>query len=65
MVFREPGRRTRSLDVNTRSTKDNGINKNLRERQFANKFIFFTLSREMNKRIIIPAKQKTKEFNHK
>ena len=65
MVFREPGRRTKSLDVNTRSTKDNGINYNFREIQFVNNLICFTLSRVMNKIIMIPVKQKTKEFNHK
>ena len=54
-----------SLDVNTRSTKHNGRNKNLRERQFLNKLIGFTFSTVVNKRIMIPVKQQTKEFNHK
>ena len=39
MAFRKPGRRTRSLGINTRSTKDNGKNLNLRERQFVNNLI--------------------------
>ena len=61
--IRKPGGRTK--DVNAGSTKDNGIYSNLRERQFVNILIFFTLFRVMNKRTIILVTQKTKEFNHK
>ena len=46
------------------SKKDNGINKIFRGRKFVFNF-FLNSSRVMNKRIMIPVKQKTKEFNYK
>ena len=39
MALRKPGRKTRSLDENNRSTKDNEKNSNLREREFVNDLI--------------------------
>ena len=46
--------------INEGSTKDNGMYKNLRKRQFVN-----TLLRIITKRIMKVVTQNTKEFNHK
>ena len=53
------------IHINAGSAKDNGIYSNLRERQFVNHLIFFSLLRVMNKRIMMVVTEKTKEFNHK
>ena len=52
-------------DVNEGSTKDNGIYQNLRNRQFVNNLIFFTLLRVITKRNMKEVTQKTKDFNNK
>ena len=59
------GKGQESLDVNAGLKKDNGTYSNLRERQFVNNLLFFTLFRVINKIIMILVKQKTKELKHK